>query len=35
MNINVLWTNLTLIQIQEKLKYHCISVSCPVIRKLL
>jgi hypothetical protein len=35
MKINVLWTNLTLIQIQEKLKYHCISASYPLIRKLL
>jgi len=35
MKTNVLWTNLTLIQIQDKLKYHCISVSCPLIRKLL
>ena len=35
MNCNVLWTNLTLIEIQEKLKTHLISVSCPVIKKLL
>jgi len=35
MKATVLWTNLTLIQIQDKLKYHCISVSCPLIRKLL
>ncbi|MDR2146060.1 MAG: ISAzo13 family transposase, partial [Tannerella sp.] len=35
MKINVLWTNLTLIRIREKLKFHCISVSCPVIKKLL
>ena len=32
---NVLWTNLTLKQIQGKLKSHLISVSCPVIKKLL
>jgi hypothetical protein len=35
MKTNVLWTNLTLIQIQEKLKINCISVSCPLIKKLL
>jgi hypothetical protein len=35
MDCNVLWTNLTLKQIQEKLKIHLISVSCPVIKKLL
>jgi competence protein ComGC len=35
MKINVLWTNLTLIKVQEKLKSHSISVSCPVIKKLL
>ena len=35
MTINVLWTNLTLIQIREKLKLYCISVSCPTIKKLL
>lgn len=32
---NVLWTNLTLKQIQEKLKVHCIEVSCPLIKRLL
>jgi hypothetical protein len=35
MKVNALWTNLTLVQIQEKLKLHCISISCPIIRKLL
>jgi hypothetical protein len=35
MNEHVLWTNLTLKQIQEKLKTHCIEVSCPLIKKLL
>jgi len=35
MDSNVLWTNLTLKEIQEKLKTHCISVSCPVIKKNL
>jgi hypothetical protein len=35
MGCNILWTNLTLVQIQEKLKDHFISVSCPVIKKLL
>jgi len=35
MDSNILWTNLTLKQIQEKLKFHLISVSCPVIKKLL
>jgi len=35
MDCNVLWTNLTLKQIQEKLKTHLISVSCPVIKKML
>jgi hypothetical protein len=35
MNTNVLWTNLTLVQIQEKLKTHNILVSCPIIKKLL
>jgi hypothetical protein len=35
MDSDVLWTNLTLKQIQEKLKSHLISVSCPVIKKLL
>ncbi|MDR3326933.1 MAG: hypothetical protein LBT04_02175, partial [Prevotellaceae bacterium] len=35
METNVLWTNLTLKQIQEKLQIHCISVSCPLIKKLL
>ena len=35
MDSNILWTNLTLKQIQEKLKLHFILVSCPVIKKLL
>jgi hypothetical protein len=35
MKINVLWTNLTLIQIRENLKIHSISVSCPLIKRLL
>jgi len=35
MKTNVLWTNLTLKQIQEKLQIHCISISCPSIKKLL
>jgi hypothetical protein len=35
MECDVLWTNLTLKQIQAKLKELCISVSCPVIKKLL
>ena len=35
MDCHVLWTNLTLKQIQEKLKLHLIWVSCPVIKKLL
>jgi hypothetical protein len=35
MKTNVLWTNLTLLEIQEKLKVHCMSVSCNVIKKLL
>lgn len=35
MDCNVLWTNLTLRQIQEKLEEHLISVSCPVIKKLM
>jgi len=35
MDINVLWTNLTLAQIREKLLQHSISVSCPVIKRLL
>jgi len=35
MNSNILWTNLTFKEIQEKLKEHLISVSCPVIKKLL
>jgi hypothetical protein len=35
MECEVLWTNLTLKQIQEKLKVLCISVSCPVIKKLM
>jgi len=30
-----LWTNLTLKQIQSKLKERLISVSCPVIRQIL
>jgi len=35
MDCNVLWTNLTLKQIQEKLQSHLISVSCPLIKRLL
>jgi len=35
MDSNILWTNLTLNQIQEKLKDYSISVSCPVIKKIL
>jgi len=35
MDCSVLWTNLTLCQIQQKLKLQKISVSCPVIKKLL
>jgi len=35
MDCNSLWINLTLKQIQEKLKSCSISVSCPVIKKLL
>jgi len=35
MNSDILWTNLTLRQIKEKLKDYCISVSCPVIKKML
>jgi hypothetical protein len=35
MDSHVLWTNLTIKQIQEKLRYHFISVSCPVIKQLL
>ena len=35
MDCDVLWTNLTLKQIREKLKAGLISVSCPVIKKLL
>lgn len=35
MESEVLWTNLTLKQIREQLKSLLISVSCPVIRKLL
>jgi hypothetical protein len=35
MDSDVLWTNLTLKQIQEKLKDYYISVSCPVIKRLL
>ena len=32
---NVLWTNLTLKQMQEILKEYFISVSCPVLKKIL
>ena len=35
MDCNILWTNLTFRQIQEILKEHLVSVSCPVISKLL
>ena len=35
MDCDVFWTNLTLRQIQEKLKAYCISVSLPVIKKML
>jgi transposase len=35
MKINVLWTNLTLKQIQEKLQIHCISVSCPIDKEII
>jgi hypothetical protein len=35
MDSDILWTNLTLKQIQEKLKECCLSVSCPVIKRLL
>jgi len=35
MDYDVLWTNLTLRQIQVRLKACMISVSCPVIKKLL
>ena len=35
MTCDVLWTNLTLEQIREKLQSLMISVSCPVIKKLL
>jgi hypothetical protein len=35
MDNNVLWTNLTLKQIQEKLSDYLISVSCPVIKAIL
>ena len=35
MNSGILWTNLTLKQIQENLKTHLVSVSCPVIKKTL
>ena len=35
MDCNVFWTNLTLKQIQEKLKTYSISISLPVIKKLL
>jgi hypothetical protein len=32
---NIFWTNLTLREIQERLKMHLISVSCPVISKIM
>ena len=32
---NILWTNLTLKEIQERMKTHLISVSCPVINKIM
>ena len=32
---NIFWTNLTLREIQERLKTHLISVSCPVISKIM
>ena len=35
MDSNILWTNLTLKQIQEQLKSRLISVSCPIIKKTL
>ena len=35
MDCNVLWTNLTLKQIQERLKAHLISVSCHLIKSML
>ena len=35
MNDNVLWTNLTLKQIQEKLQSYSILISCPVIKNVL
>jgi hypothetical protein len=35
METNILWTNLTLKEIQAKLATHLISVSCPVISKIL
>ena len=35
MDCNILWTNLTLKQIQEKLKTRLISVNCPVIKEIL
>jgi hypothetical protein len=35
MDTHILWTNLTLQQIQEKMNDYCISVSCPIIKKLL
>ena len=35
MDCSVLWTNLTLKQIQDKLKTHFITISCPVIKRLL
>jgi transposase len=33
--INKLWTNLTYKDIQEELTVHFISVSCPVIKKIM
>jgi hypothetical protein len=35
MHTPVLWTNLNLKQIQQRLRFHSVSVSCPVIKKLL
>lgn len=35
MDCDILWTNLTLKQIQIELGTYCISVSCPVIKKIL
>ena len=32
---DIYWTNLTLVEIREKLKEHLISVSCPVINKVM